>query len=166
MQALRQKHCDDIGLKDGGVVGPSQRFDDVGAKGSTQFKRIAARHHELREIYNDGYLPRRERAAQRLEIEGPQEIAVDELESRSRLPRLSHRERFRPQDLLQPLAPVFRAPSGPDTSSPVILKHDIVALEHDFLEERLHRQLARPGGARGRNHVEYVPVQDELRDRP
>ena len=96
----------------------------------------------------------------RIEVQGPQQVAIDELERHARLAGGADRVRVA-QGLAQPRAPVVVAARRAHAPAPVVVEDGVVAAEHHLVEERLQRQLA----VLVRDDVEDVAVEDELRDR-
>src|SRR5262245_30933861 len=118
-------------MKNGRVIRPTQHLHNVGTERTTELYWISAGHHEFSKIYNDGDLARRLFIpAQRLEIEGAQQITIDELERRTRLARLQSGNLFS-QDLIQPVPPVLGASAEPDSPAAIIVKDNVVVREHD-----------------------------------
>ena len=98
---------------------------------------------------------------QRLQVERPQQVAVDELERRSRLAHERLRGRLAPERVLQPVAPVLAAPRRAHAAAAVVAQDDVVAGEHDLLEKGREREQL----AAVRHDVEDVAVEEELRRR-
>ncbi len=163
VQALAEEHRDDVGLDDGRIVGPAEDFDRVGRERSAELQRVAARHHELGELDDDGDLLGLARSAtrERLQVERAQQVAVDELERRPRLTHERLRRRLAPERVLQPVAPVLAATRRAHAPAAVVAQDDVVAREHDLLEKGREREEL----AAVRHDVEDAAVEQELRRR-
>jgi hypothetical protein len=74
-------------MHDGRVVGPAEDLDGVGGKRAAEVRRVAARDHEFRELDDHRNPSRRRRARQSLQVERAQQVAIDQLERRTRLAR-------------------------------------------------------------------------------
>ena len=78
-----------------GIVGPAQDLDGVGGERTTELERVAARHDELSEFDDDGDALCLGRAAgERLQVQRPQQITIDQFQRRTWLPHQRLRRRL------------------------------------------------------------------------
>src|SRR6185295_14366166 len=66
---------------------------------------------------------------------------------------------------LEPFAPIVGTLEKANAAATVVLEHDVVALEHHGFEERFQRQQSPAGRVLGRDDVEDIAVDEELRHR-
>lgn len=165
VQPLAHQHRRDARVEDLGVVRPAEDLDDVRAERSAERHRVAARHHELREVDDHRDAARGVLRRQALQRESAQEIAVEQLERRGGLGGAREVRRRVTEGIVEEPCEVLAAAARADAAAPVVVQHHVPRVEHHVVEERAQRQQL-PGLALVHlHHVEDVSVQQELRDR-
>ena len=158
VQPFAHEDGDDVGLGNCRIVGPAQHLDNVGREGSSELQGVTTRHHELGKLDDHGDPSRGRRAVgNRPQVQGAQQITVDQLERRPRLAQ-QHLIALVAERIVQPGRPVVASPRRPHAAAAVVAQDHVVAGKHDLVEERRQGDHLRAG----RDEIEDVAVQQKL----
>jgi hypothetical protein len=140
VEPLADQHGHDVRLQDGRIVGPAERLDDVRAERTPELNGIAARHDELGKVDDHRHLPAAAARAtrDRLEVQRPEQISIDELQRGSGLAHERHRlppTLVGAERLFEPGAPIVGAAGRAHAAAAVVVKDDVVRGEQYLVKE-------------------------------